>query len=763
MAVAVVSLCVLCGLWASVPAAFAAGDINNSSCPFETEASPGFRSELPDCRAFELVSPEYVAGAVLVGPRNLPPAISPDGDHILGEAFGAFDEAEDLAQDGTENQGAVYEMSRTPSGWTAEVETPPSSIYQEHQFEGRSISPTDLGRSIWMVSPPGKDEHGSFLDKNGGLYILREGPGRFATVGPAVAPTHSTSPTPRVSFVEGVSADMAHIVFDVLARNKQLWRGDTTGELPAYPEYHERRSLYEYNGTSGTEPVLVGVRNLGAPPWRTPGGTYLNEGAELISDCGTGYDAISTSGNYVYFTATHESGCSGVQPSVNELYVRAAGSRTIAISEPEFAVPGRSCTGSCRQAEEQPEQRAAGVFVGASEDGSRVFFTSQQPLLDEATGGGPYLYEETLAGEGEAAHVTSLRLLAGQVSEVPKVAPDGGIVYFISKSAYGHANAGGEAPTAGAPNLYAYDAGSGSLAFVSSGAQTSSFRTTQNGRFLVFLGAQDLKGTGDTSTVAQVFEYDAEADTLMRVSKGQRAATGYLCPETGQLDEGYSCDGNTAAPEDAPRLGEQGTSAVAADGTVVFTSEFPLTPQARQGHAVREGSGGSELRGYVENVYEFRAGNVYLISPAETEPITFQGAVQGHNRLLGIDEAGTDIFLASAEGLLPQDTDTQASWYDARVDGGFPAPVSPVPCTGESCQGGAPSPPSLPTPGGTESFAPGGNLAPPAEVKPVPKPAVKPKPKAKTCSKGFTRKRNKCVRSRKANRASRATTDRRGK
>jgi hypothetical protein len=41
--------------------AFAAGDANEAACP--NEASSGFRTYLPDCRAYELVSPVYKDGA----------------------------------------------------------------------------------------------------------------------------------------------------------------------------------------------------------------------------------------------------------------------------------------------------------------------------------------------------------------------------------------------------------------------------------------------------------------------------------------------------------------------------------------------------------------------------------------------------------------------------------------------------------------------------------------------------------------------------
>jgi hypothetical protein len=85
--------------------------------------------------------------------------------------------------------------------------------------------------------------------------------------------------------------------------------------------------------------MLVGARNEGALT-----GTHVNEHAELISECGTHlgsvnqgrtFNAVSGSGNRVYFTAkecSEESVGSG--PEVSELYARTDHSQTLPISEP---------------------------------------------------------------------------------------------------------------------------------------------------------------------------------------------------------------------------------------------------------------------------------------------------------------------------------------------------------------------------------------------------------------------------------------------
>jgi len=75
--------------------ALSAGDANRASCPAETESSPGFRSYMPDCRAYEQVTPPYKEGAVLLEPG----AISADGSQLIAGTLGAFSGAGDFWSD----------------------------------------------------------------------------------------------------------------------------------------------------------------------------------------------------------------------------------------------------------------------------------------------------------------------------------------------------------------------------------------------------------------------------------------------------------------------------------------------------------------------------------------------------------------------------------------------------------------------------------------------------------------------------------------
>jgi len=205
--------------------------------------------------------------------------------------------------------------------------------------------------------------------------------------------------------------------------------------------------------------------------------------------------------------------------------------------------------------------------------------------------------------------------------------------------------------------------------------------------------------------VNQVFRYDATTGALVRVSRGQ---------VTSQAPGGYNDNGNTSAGEDAARIvfprynemfpTEQASGqSVAEDGSVFFTSRTALVPGAVEGS---------------RNLYEYDGANVYLIAPGGDRLL--EDAVFGDGtepdeeagRFLGIDPSGNQVFFTSAESLLPQDTDTQADWYVARVDGGTPAPAQTSTCGMEACQGRLAEAPRLLTPTSTASVS-GGNLPPP--------------------------------------------------
>ena len=382
----------------------------------------------------------------------------------------------------------------------------------------------------------------------------------------------------------------------------------------------------------------------------------------------------------------------GTGPPVDELYARTNESETTAISEPSKA--------DCTECDTSEPARA--VFQGASEDGSRVFFLSEQKLLGGASGMNLYEYDFQGAKEGKG-----IVLVSPDAKGVARVAENGSRVYFVSEGVLTpQANEYGVSAREGEANLYVYDTEDNQTAFIGTLAAGDAFDWSQeddrsvdatpDGRVLLFTSSADLT-PGDTSSVEQVFEYDAQEQTLVRVSAGQN---------------GYNDDGNTDSypahfifpqyfgkQEPAPQLGS-----LSEDGQLaVFESSDALTPQALVGYP---------------NVYEYRAGEISLISDG-------QDRAPGGTRLLGMDPSGGDVFFQSADQLVPQDGDTQVDVYDARVDGGFASPAPPS-CEGEGCQGALAATPLF---GSIASAAqPAGENTPVASSEP---PAVKRKPKAK--------------------------------
>ncbi len=77
----------------------------------------------------------------------------------------------------------------------------------------------------------------------------------------------------------------------------------------------------------------------------------------------------------------------------------------------------------------------------------------------------------------------------------------------------------------------------------------------------------------------------------------------------------------------------------------------------------------------------YEAGQVLLISGGKSSTDDF---------FADASETGNDVFFTTRSQLVAQDQDQLIDLYDARVGGGFPAPSSSSPCSGDDCQG-APS------------------------------------------------------------------------
>jgi hypothetical protein len=254
---------------------------------------------------------------------------------------------------------------------------------------------------------------------------------------------------------------------------------------------------------------------------------------------------------------------------------------------------------------------------------------------------------------------------------------------------------------------------------------------TPDGRFLVFestnaLTPDDIRTDGST----QIFGYDAESEALVRISIGNQGFN-----DNGNAGTGSASIVPSGAVAEAPDP-LRGDPTMSNDGSYVFfQSPLGLTPHALNDVVAGENEGRTE---YAQNVYEYHAGHVYLVSSGRDAnsaktPCSFR--VNKETELfgstvclLGTDAAGANVFFMTADQLAAADSDTQTDIYDARIcepeDGNpclQPAASSLPPCGGEDCHGIPAATPAVLAPG-SASFDGQGNITPPARA------AVKPKP-----------------------------------
>jgi hypothetical protein len=731
-----------------------ATDINGvSASPDHTFIYTTAGGGLPDHRAYELVTPPE-KNAALIGATfsGFLTKVSEDGSRMMAASIQCFAGSRSCvgARGG---QGALFEFARTATGWVTSPLSPPADQFETST--GLAMNPNTAGTALFSgPTTAGGPDH----------LLARAPDGSFAATGPIASHEVGDAyfqPDPLVS-----TLDLSHIVYGT---NRPEWP-------PSFDAGHEG-SLYEYTSFAQKEPILVGVT----------GGAGSHD---LISVCGTEfggggtavraeYGSLASDGRTVYFTAKRCKSGSGAnehtEVPADELYARIDQSRTVKVSERVPASCSKpACVGS-------PPANAA--FQGASGDGSRVFFTSTQRLTDEATEdphsgdsatvpGCPHTAEGTTGcnlyesecpdhcedpSQRQVIDVSAGDTSGGgpRVQGVVAIAPDGSHVYFVAKGVLtGTANSQGQRARGGGDNLYMFSRSpgqqGGQIAFVATllpsdekrqwGTGVEQSNVTPEGRFLVFTSHAAL--TGDDSRgegPAQVFRYDSGSGVLVRVSVGDR----------GFNDNGNAGVGDASiVPAAHGFIGTSGPAradpTMSHDGSYVFfTSPIGLTPGALNDARVYGGNSSEEL---ANNVYEYHEGRVYLIS--DGKDVSAAGVDEvGSVELVGSDATGANVFFTTTDRLVPQDTDTQRDFYDARIGGGFPYTPPPQPCGEQSCRGTLP--PSAPAVApGSSTFFGAGNLESPA---PVPQVMGKPPTRAQLLAKALKSchiKRNKQKRKR---------------
>ena len=641
---------------------------------------------LPECRAYELVTPPYKEGNT-----PLPFAIAEDGSHVVISSYGAFDST---AGDpfSTNAEGAAYLLTRTSSGWSTTPLNPSEAAY--HLVELQDVS-RDFTESLWSMVPRASSTGET-------IFYLRRPDGTFVAVG-APTPGEETGENAHAWRYVGASDDFSHVLFEV-----NVGSG----------------ALYGYVGTGGARLPVGVIGPSGSTVPASECGARLGSGRELLAPLGSFYNAISADGSRIFFTAQR---C-GAQPPVEELLAReetgegaVKSSTTTPISEPSLSYCAESPVSPCSDAE----------FEGASHDGSRVFFTSTQGLVagaandtesgDSAVSGcaetnpalsGCNLYEyEYLPGATHRLVLVSAGA-APQVQGVARISEDGSHVYFVAKGVLTTAkNDLEETAEEGAENLYVYerDAGfpEGHTAFITTlpsqdagdwaRGDNRPVQASSDGRYLVFVSHGDLTGEqGIEAGSSQVYRYDAQSEQLVRVSVGQGGYNndGKTPGSAASLTDGPEAEDHTLPTPytDADSPAGVESTLTPENGDVFFTTPAALAPGAMSNQA-----GAFLTETLLPNVYEYRDGTVYLISNGQDTTVVHDRPAL---RLLGASSAGGDVFFTTSNQLVPFDLDNQQDVYDARLEGGF-TQAATAGCSGEACQGLAAAPPGLPSAGST--------------------------------------------------------------
>ncbi len=751
--------------------ALAAGSAGGAGC-FDEQYRQGLSAGLPDCRAYELVTPPNKNGALIGSQFNSgdpAPVVAENGQDVIAMSIQCFaDTPSCIAL--REREGEPYEFARTANGW---VTRPLASSASESATQAVWTYDADTRITLFSApSPPdGQDD-----------WYAQSAGSKPSEIGPV----SETGPTGINNSIGSImaAADFSHVVYEA----DGLW---TFGSPPLF---EENSGLYEYVGVSMARPMLVGVTG--------------GEGStSLISICETGTPSgptvavvdgwLSADGRMVYFRAHGEPGCFGTGSNAGkefpttELFARvdgeSVGAYTMLISA---ATPSTCSEEPCESAStEAPHAQ----FQGASSSGARAFFTSEAQLTDNGGGGGATLYEseceecEELGGAAAEAKRrlvdVSERVGGGQVPGGPRVegvmavASEGASVYFVAQGALTgeEENAHHERAVEGANNLYVHTSGE-QVRFIadlpasdetewSVGVGTAN--VTPDGRFLVFMShaaltSDDTRGEGPV----QVYRYDAQTRTLVRVSIG----------DEGFDDDGNSGTGDTSIVEPSRTLKAAGVGVVRADTTmshdgryVFFESQIALAPGALDDAPTGGEEGGQVL--LAENIYEWESdgtgsctqptGCVSLIS--DGKDVSEQTATGTSVELLGSDAEGKNVFFQTNDQLVPEDTDTQRDFYDAHICSEAepchePAPASAPPCQGEACQGASNASPAFATPS-SATLTGEGNLA-----LPVPAAVTSPKKvavrKAARCTKSRVREHGRCVKRRKGKKG-KSSNDRR--
>ena len=599
------------------------------NCPNQ-QFRTGSAAFLPDCRAYEMVSPVDKSGGDIIVQCNISciPArldqAAESGGGLTYSAFRAFGDAQ------SSPYASQYLAKRGPNGWSThgispvqEGATPLQALVLDVEF--RAFSP-DLGQAWFTHSTEPVLAPGGVAGFSN-IYRLDTAADTYEAV--TTKQPSDVGPGTYEVELQGLSADGNKAVFR--AKGKLTPNASARGLSQVYESENGSLKLVSLrpSNTPALQPAGVGSSDLFNPQGRS----------------GSLFHAVSADGSRIFWSEPLGNG------SLGQLFARIDGQETITVStaaefvtaDPAgakalFRTPGQELV-EFDVDTRQPTTIADGVLgvLGSSESLSKIYFVSTEDLAEGAIAGQPNLY---LRENGQQPTVVAT-LDPADVSELNPFA---------------------------AVNLR---------------PNRRATRVTQDGEVLVFMSRAKLTGYDSTDLDSgepnyEVFRYDAQAASLSCVScnpTGTRPSGRLLVGE----NRTFGLWGAAQIPTWPSQL--YASRVLSPNGDrVFFESTDALVQRDTNGKRDVYQWELAGIGGCTAQSAEFDSnsgGCISLISSGKDEKDT---------EFVDASVDGSEVFIRTSEKLVSQDPGL-IDIYVARVDGGFPSPPeNPTPCEGEACQ-----------------------------------------------------------------------------
>lgn len=603
----------------------------------------GFSAGLPDCRAYEMVTPVEKYGADIAAEAFGQTLASEQGDlpgevdRVVYTSKTGFGETK-----GSGNAGYTqFVGERRPGGWVSKAITPLTNTNTGGQIFKYKTELMEFSADLSIAALTG--------------YSLPEGP---ATARPNSENLYlESTPTGKLLAAvtdasnEGEPIPFPPFYLQFFSESKLMYifgkpeLGGASSSLdvvtfmsrvnfvPEAKGFNYKAYVYEHG-----EVKLLGYLPNENTPAAEGSRLLYEEGSERNMDepAIERKNTVSTDGSRILFEVNELPG---------QIFMRKNGTTTMKVTESEAS---------------QPVSAENVELDAATPDLKHIVFSTSTRLLDSAPeGGGYYMYTDGPNPQSES-NLTYIGSSGGAGrNTVLGMNDEGTRIYYWQDTS-----------TDTRVNLWEAGQMREVLGEPAGGLDVREARVTPDGKQLTIMNTAYV-------AVGQRASYDSE---IYLYNEGTNAAKCVSCPPTGAapttgVETGVSASsgGTQLAEPYLPRF-------VSSDGGYVFfnTSEA-LVPQDTNG---------------VTDAYEYDTvtGTLSLLSSGTGEDGTWfvEASADGH-----------DVLLATRQKLTRWDPDKLVDIYDVRVEGGLPEPPLPaVPCDGDACQGTPSAAPSFNTASG---------------------------------------------------------------